>query len=109
MYMKRIKLNFAVVALLLGSVIAITQSSFTTAKAVKGKTSDAHYVFTGNALADDTDPANYDVEDGDPGCASGMSLPCVITVPDGTSLTDWLGARTKEQILSQADEKKSIQ
>ena len=107
--MKRFKINLGFIAFILGAVIAFTQSSFTTVKAEKVKRSGTNYVFNGNSLTDDTNAANYSVESGDPGCDQTPTLPCVINVPAGQTLSGWLSTRSDTQIRDQATEKKSIQ
>jgi hypothetical protein len=97
--MKSNKLNFAVAALVLGSVIAFTQSSFTTVKhAITGKTT-VQYHFKGTTLAADKMAANYEVYSSQT-CASGTTLPCIIEV-DG-DLQTWLNSQTKEAIRDNA-------
>ena len=98
--------NFKKIAFgLFVGALAFGFSSFTTAHA---KRSGTQYVFNGNSLSDDKTASIYSVESGDPGCDETAELPCVITVPAGTTLSSWLSARTNTQILQQADDTKSV-
>jgi hypothetical protein len=99
--MKNFRMKISVFAIALGSVIALTQSAFTPA----GKRFATQYQFNGTSLADDKNAANYSAVSS-PTCG-GTAMPCVISVPTGTTLTAWLAARTPEQIRDQAVSQKN--
>jgi hypothetical protein len=105
--MRSIKLNFTAMAFLLGSVIAVTQSSFTASKSTEANFAGTNYVFNGHTLAADKIAANYSVSTSNPGCDEVPTLPCVINVPTGTTLSAWLAARTSSQIMTDATNRKS--
>ena|SRR3569833_4417057 len=101
--MKRIKLNFAAWAFLLGTALAFTTSSFTTVKA-KTASGATQYQFNGTTLSQDKSASNYSVVGAPPSC-SGTALPCTITVSG--DLQTWLDARTPAQIRDDADAKRN--
>lgn len=102
--MKRIKLNIAVIAFILGSAIAFTQSAFNTIKKPHIAHNATQYQFNGTTLAEDKSASNYSVVSGTPSCI-GSNLPCEVTVTG--SLQAWLDARTETQIRDQADSKRN--
>jgi hypothetical protein len=99
--MKNLKMKFSLLAFALGSFVAVTQSAFTPA----AKKFATQYQFNGTTLTDDTDPNNYSAVSS-PTCG-GSAMPCVISVPTGTTLSSWLAARTPEQIRDQAVSQKN--
>jgi hypothetical protein len=102
--MKRIKLNFAVMAFILGSAVAFTQSAFTTVKKPHIALNATQYQFNGTTLIADKSASNYSVVSGSPSCV-GSSLPCTITVTG--DLQTWLNAHTDTQIRDMADQKRN--
>ncbi|MGF7079047.1 hypothetical protein [Mucilaginibacter sp. UYCu711] len=101
--MRRFKLNLALATFIAGSAIAITQSSFTPAKAAKFS---SNYHFKGTTTAQMKTAANYEVVTSPPTCDNGGSLPCEIDNISG-SLQTWLDARTNAQILAAAVQTKN--
>jgi hypothetical protein len=103
--MKRIKINFAVLAFVLGTVVALTQSSFTSVKQANSRITAVQYHFEGNSLSQDKSASNYTILSSPASdCTEANVMPCVITV-DG-DLQTWLDARTNVQIRDQADDTK---
>jgi hypothetical protein len=96
--MKRIKLNFAVAAILLGSVIAVTQSAFTPIKPAAKHFAGTIYDFNGSMLSQDKTAANYSAEGTTPpDCDEVQTLPCRILVPEGQTLQGWLDSQSNFQ------------
>ena len=103
--MKRFKLNFAVIAFILGSVIALTQSAFTPVKKAGVARTGTNYVFNGTTAAESQMATFYSVKSGTPSCDEADVLPCEIDNISG-SLQTWLNARSQEQILVAASHTK---
>jgi hypothetical protein len=101
--MKNRKFNVTMLAVLLGSVIAFTQSAFTPAH--KHGLTSARWVFTGSVLSQDKSAANYvKVDASHPASTScsGTQLPCIITVEG--DLQTYLNANSSTAIRDNADE-----
>jgi hypothetical protein len=104
MQIKKFKIGF--LAILLGGIIAVTQSAFKPAHVRKYDA--AQWIFNGTTIAQDKSASNYTMVDGShpvPDNCSGTSLPCYITV-DG-DLQTYLDANTAADIRSNADEKRN--
>jgi len=101
--MKNRKFNITMLAFLLGTVIAFTQSAFKPAHD-HGLTS-AQWIFTGTMLSQDKSAANYVKADAShplPTNCAGTAVPCYITV--NGDLQTYLNANTSTAIRDNADE-----
>jgi hypothetical protein len=90
-------------AFLLGSVIAFTQSAFTPAH--KHGLNSAQWIFTGTMLSQDKSAANYVKADAShplPQDCQGTAVPCYITV--NGDLQTYLNANSTTAIRDNADE-----
>jgi len=102
--MKRFKINFAVAAILAGSLIALTQSAFTPAT-VKHARFGTEYQFNGTTTAQQRDATNYSVVSGDgPVCDDSDIHVCTINVTG--DLQTWLTNHSDADILGAADQTK---
>lgn len=101
--MKNRKFNVAMLAFLLGSVIALTQSAFKPAH--KNRLTSAQWIFTGTMLSQDKSAANYVKADAShplPSNCEGTAVPCYITVSG--DLQTYLNANSSTAIRDNADE-----
>lgn len=101
--MKNRKFNVTMLAVLLGSVIAFTQSAFTPAH--KHGLTSAQWIFTGTMLSQDKSVANYvkaDAANPLPPDCHGSAVPCYITV--NGDLQTYLNANSSTAIRDNADE-----
>jgi hypothetical protein len=101
--MKNKKLNISVLAIVLGSLVAFTQSAFKPAH--KQTYATAQWIFTGTMLSQDKSAVNYvkvDATHPVPSNCTGTALPCYITV-DG-DLQTYLNANSSTAIRDNANE-----
>ncbi|QEM07803.1 hypothetical protein DIU31_031480 [Mucilaginibacter rubeus] len=101
--MKNSRLNISMLAIVLGTVIAFTQSAFKPVH--KHKFATAQWIFNGTMLSQDKSAANYTKVDAThpvPTSCSGSAVPCYITV-DG-DLQTYLNANSSTAIRDNADE-----
>lgn len=99
--MKNFKMGFF--ALLLGGVIAVTQSAFKPAH--RQRFDSAQWIFNGTTLGQDKFSSNYQIVDGlhpVPDNCSGTALPCYITV--NGDLQTYLDNTSSGDIRDNADE-----
>lgn len=76
--MKKIKFNMGFTALILGAVLAFTQSAFTPATRV----SQTEWTFMGNSSADVINGFQYELTGTPPtACQSGEDIPCKLSTP----------------------------
>ncbi|MEJ7780663.1 MAG: hypothetical protein WKF68_13860 [Daejeonella sp.] len=76
--MKTIKIKIGLVALILGVVIAFTQTAFKPAPQVL----ETEWTFMGNSSADVIDGFQYELSGTPPtACESGVDIPCKLSTP----------------------------
>ncbi|MFI5162355.1 MAG: hypothetical protein ACHQHN_13835 [Sphingobacteriales bacterium] len=97
--MKRFKLNFAVIAFMVGSVVAFSQSAFTPVRKAKAQTG-TNYKFNGNQLSQDLSASNYSTYSTAPSCDEANVLPCIINVTG--DLQTWLNTQTNQSVVDNA-------
>ncbi|RZL13876.1 MAG: hypothetical protein EOO89_16880 [Pedobacter sp.] len=74
-------INFAILAVVLGLGLVVTQSAFTSV----AKTDDTYWVFDSNDIDDAMTAESYINEESAPGCGSSGPLPCVIVTPSSVN------------------------
>jgi hypothetical protein len=101
--MKSFKVNIAVMAFLLGSAIALSQSAFISAKTVKKGQTGTEYQFNGTSVSQEKTASDYSVVSGSgPSCDDNDVLVCTINVTG--DLQTWLNNHTDAEILGAADQ-----
>lgn len=111
--MKKIKFNMGFIALILGAVIAFTQSAFTPAN----KVLQTEWTFMGNSSADVINGFQYELTGTPPtACQSGVDIPCKLSTPSGIAtqqdLDDYILSEYGDdpsQVTAAADSKREAQ
>ncbi len=111
--MKTNKYNMGLIALILGIVIALTQTAFSPASSALV----TEWTFMGNSSSDVIDGFQYELTGTPPtSCNSGVEIPCKLTTPSGVAtqqdLDDYIlseYADDPEQVIDAADSKREAQ
>lgn len=98
------KVSLGLVALLLGFGLVVTQSAFKTVVSAAGH-APVDYYFNGS---DYTQASDWDTtQDTEFICTSETAVPCKITVPENTTLQDYLDLHSGD-ILSVSDGRRDL-
>lgn len=96
-------LKFTFIALLATGMILITQSAF---KSSQKQDSNSYY-FTGNSTAEMRDFNKWSASTGTEEECTGESLPCLVIVPDGQTLEEYINNNTDSYIIRNASLRKA--
>jgi hypothetical protein len=104
--MKKMKINFAALALVLAVVLGFTTRSNATVEKGKSTATVWFYNAAGSTQADLQNGGNWATNSGS--CSASGTRPCQITVDaaDQAELTDYLSDFTKSQILAMSVNRK---